>query len=144
MRLVQEFKEFAIKGNAVDLAVGIIVGAAFGKVVNSLVIDIIMPPIGRMLGNVNFSNFFINLSSTPFSTLAEAQKAGAPTLNYGNFIQSCVDFLIIAMAIFIVIKGMNMLRRKEVEQPTEAPQPSEDILLLRDIRDSLAGDRQQV
>ncbi|UCF90160.1 MAG: large conductance mechanosensitive channel protein MscL [Desulfobacterales bacterium] len=137
MSLMQEFKEFAVKGNAVDMAVGIIIGGAFGKIVSSLVNDVIMPPIGRLLGNVDFTGLFINLSSTSYTTLGEAQKAGAPTLNYGNFIQTVIDFLIIAFAIFMMIKGINVLRKKEEEKPAEPPKPSEEVLLLQEIRDAL-------
>lgn len=137
MGLVQEFKEFAVKGNAVDMAVGIIIGAAFGKIVSSLVNDVIMPPIGRLLGNIDFTGLFINLSSASYSTLAEAQKAGAPTLNYGNFIQTVIDFVIIAFAIFMMIKGLNALRKKEEEKPAAPAPPSEDVVLLREIRDAL-------
>ena len=137
MSLIKEFKEFAIKGNAVDMAVGIVIGGAFGKIVSSLVNDVIMPPIGRLLGSVDFTSLFINLGAENFATLAEAKAAGAPTLNYGSFIQTIVDFIIVAMAIFAMIKAMNMLRKKEAEQPVEPPPPSEDIVLLREIRDSL-------
>ena len=137
MSLIKEFKEFAIKGNAVDMAVGIIIGGAFGKIVSSLVNDVIMPPIGRLLGSVDFTSLFINLGAEKFATLAEAKAAGVPTLNYGSFIQTIVDFIIVAFAIFSMIKAMNMLRKKEAEQPAEPPPPSEDIVLLREIRDSL-------
>jgi large conductance mechanosensitive channel len=137
MGLVQEFKQFAVKGNAVDMAVGIIIGAAFGKIVSSLVNDVIMPPIGRILGNIDFTGLFINLSSASYNTLAEAQKAGAPTLNYGNFIQTVIDFVIIAFAIFMMIKGLNTLRKKEEEKPEAPAPPSEDVVLLREIRDAL-------
>jgi large conductance mechanosensitive channel len=141
MSLMKEFKEFAIKGNAVDMAVGIIIGGAFGKIVSSLVNDVIMPPLGRLMGGVDFTNLFINLGAESFATLAEAKAAGAPTLNYGSFIQAIVDFIIVAFAIFSMIKAMNMLRKKEAappaEAPAEPPPPSEDIVLLREIRDSL-------
>jgi len=137
MSLIKEFKEFAIKGNAVDMAVGIVIGGAFGKIISSLVNDVIMPPIGRLLGSVDFTSLFINLGAEKFASLAEAKAAGAPTLNYGSFIQTIVDFTIVAMAIFSMIKAMNMLRKKEAEQPVEPPPPSEDIVLLREIRDSL-------
>jgi large conductance mechanosensitive channel len=116
MGFVQEFKEFAVKGNALDLAVGVIIGAAFGKVVTSLTNDILMPPIGLLLGKVDFSQLYINLSGTPYASLAAAKQAGAPTINYGVFIQSCLDFLIVALAIFIVVKHFNRLRR-------QAPKP---------------------
>lgn len=137
MSLVKEFREFAVKGNAVDLAVGIIIGGAFGKIVSSLVNDVIMPPIGRLLGNVDFTGLFINLSGTAYQSLAEAQKAGAPTLNYGNFIQTVIDFIIVAWAIFLLVKGMNSLRKKEEAKPAEPPKPSDEVLLLQEIRDSL-------
>jgi large conductance mechanosensitive channel len=137
MGLIKEFREFAVKGNAVDMAVGIIIGGAFGKIVSSLVNDIIMPPIGKLLGNVDISSLFINLGSTPYESLSEAQKAGAPTLNYGNFFQTVFDFVIIAFAIFMMIKAMNSLRRKEESKPEEPPKPSEEVRLLQEIRDSL-------
>lgn len=138
MGLIQEFREFAIKGNAVDMAVGIIIGAAFGKIVSSLVKDVVMPPIGLLLGGVDFTGLFVTLSSGTYATLAQAQKAGAPTLNYGNFLQTVVDFLIIAAAIFLMIKGMNALRRKQEEKPPEPPEPSEEVVLLREIRDAVS------
>lgn len=141
MGLAKEFREFAVKGNAVDMAVGIIIGVAFGKVISSLVSDVIMPPIGMVLGNVDFSGLFINLGSQTYTTLAEAKKAGAPTLNYGIFIQAVLDFLIIAAAVFALVKGINMLRRTEQEQPAEEPKPREEVVLLSEIRDSLASIR---
>jgi large conductance mechanosensitive channel len=136
MSLMKEFREFAVKGNAVDLAVGIIIGAAFGKIVSSLVNDVVMPPIGRLLGNVDFTDLYINLSGSAYQSLAEAQKAGAPTLNYGNFLQTVIDFLIVAWAVFMLVKGMNTLRKKEEAKPVP-PQPSDEVLLLQEIRDSL-------
>jgi len=139
MSLLKEFKEFAVKGNAFDLAVGVIIGAAFGKIVDSLVRDLIMPPIGLMLGGINFNNLFFALDGKEYVTIAAAKAAGVATLNYGVFIQSMVDFTIIAFAIFMVIKLMNNLRRQD-EAKTEAapePAPSEEVLLLREIRDSL-------
>ena len=137
MSLIKEFKEFAVKGNAMDMAVGIIIGAAFGKIVSSLVNDVIMPPIGKVMGNVDFTGLFINLGSTAYESLAEAQKAGAPTLNYGNFLQVVVDFLIVAWAVFMLVKGINSLKKKEAEKPAEPPKPSEEVLLLREIRDAM-------
>ena len=137
MSLVKEFKEFAVKGNAVDMAVGIIVGAAFGKIVTSIVNDIIMPPIGKLLGGVNFTGLFINLGSETFATLADAKAAGAATLNYGAFLQTVVDFVIVAFAIFMLVKGINSLRKKEEEAPAEPAAPPEDVILLREIRDAL-------
>ncbi len=106
MAIVQEFKEFAMKGNVVDLAVGVIIGAAFGKIVASLVADVIMPPIGFLLGGVDFKNLFISLKGT-YTTLAEATTAGAPVIRYGNFIQTVVDFLIVAFCIFMMVKQVN-------------------------------------
>ena len=141
MSLLKEFREFAIKGNAFDLAVGVIIGAAFGKIVDSLVRDLIMPPIGLLLGGINFNNLFIALDGKDYATVAAAKEAGVATLNYGVFIQSMVDFTIIAFAIFVVIKLMNRLRRQDEARaeaaPAPEPTPSEEILLLREIRDSL-------
>ena len=139
MSLLKEFREFAIKGNAFDLAVGVIIGAAFGKIVDSLVRDLIMPPIGLLLGGINFNNLFIALDGKDYATVAAAKEAGVATLNYGVFIQSMVDFTIIAFAIFMVIKLMNNLRRQDEAKVEAAPaaEPSEEILLLREIRDSL-------
>jgi len=110
--MLKEFKEFAMRGNVIDMAVGIIIGAAFGKIVASFVKDIIMPPIGLLMGGVDFSGLFLNLSDKTFATLAEAQKAGAATINYGVFINTVVDFIIIAFAIFIVIKQINRLKKE--------------------------------
>ncbi len=125
--MLQEFKKFALKGNVMDMAVGIIIGAAFGKIVSSFVADIIMPPIGMLLGGVDFSNLSI--------TLKEASgEAQAITLNYGLFINTIIDFVIIAFAIFIVIKQINKLKKKEEAKPST---PGEEVLLLREIRDSL-------
>jgi len=141
MSLLKEFREFAVKGNAFDLAVGVIIGAAFGKIVDSLVRDLVMPPIGLLLGGINFNNLFFALDGKDYLTVAAAKAAGVATLNYGVFIQSMVDFTIIAFAIFMVIKLMNKLRRQDeakVETIAEAPaEPSEEVLLLREIRDSL-------
>ncbi|MDQ3195392.1 MAG: large conductance mechanosensitive channel protein MscL [Burkholderiales bacterium] len=135
MSFAGEFKEFAIKGNVVDLAVGIVIGAAFGKIVTSFVNDILMPPIGKVMGGLDFSNLFINLSDVAVDTLAEAKAAGAATINYGLFINSIIDFLIVALAIFFVIKQINRLKR---EKPAAAtPAPPEEVMLLREIRDSL-------
>lgn len=105
--MLKEFKEFAMRGSVLDLAVGVIIGAAFGKVVSSLVDDVIMPPIGRLLGHVDFSNLFINLSDTHFATLVDAKKAGAPTLNYGSFLNTIINFLIVAFAVFLLVRSVN-------------------------------------
>lgn len=115
--MLKEFKEFALKGNVIDLAVGIIIGAAFGKVVQSLVTDVIMPPIGMLAGKMDFSSLFINLSGKNFETLAEAKKAGAATLNYGLFINNIVDFTIMAFVVFIMVKQVNRLKKAEPEAP---------------------------
>ena len=135
--MLQEFKKFAMRGNVVDMAVGIIIGAAFGKIVSSLVSDIIMPPIGMIMGNVDFSQLFINISGAEFATLAAAQEAGAATINYGAFINTVLDFVIVAFAIFMVIRGMNNMKKKEEEKPAEPAKPSEEVLLLQEIRDAL-------
>jgi large conductance mechanosensitive channel len=108
--MLKEFKEFAMKGNVLDMAVGIIIGAAFGRIISSFVSDILMPPLGLLLGNVNFTNLFITLSGASFATLDEAKKAGAVTLNYGVFLNACIDFLLVAFAIFILIKQVNRMR----------------------------------
>ncbi len=134
--MLNEFKKFAMRGNVVDMAVGIIIGGAFGKIVSSLVNDVIMPPIGMLMGNVDFSQLFVNLGEGEFASLAAAKEAGAATINYGVFINTVLDFTIVAFAIFMVIKGMNKMKKEEVS-PKEPPKPAEDILLLREIRDSL-------
>ncbi len=128
--MLKEFKEFAMKGNVVDMAVGIIIGAAFGTIVKSLVADVIMPPIGLLLGGVDFSNLFLTIkqgaTAGPFTTIAEAQKAGAVTINYGMFINTIISFLIVAFAIFMVIRGLNTMKREEEaapEEPTEKDCP---------------------
>lgn len=124
MSMIKEFKEFAVKGNAVDMAVGIIIGGAFGTIVKSLVNDIIMPPIGMMLGNVDFAELFMVLNRGsapgPYTTLADAQAAGAVTINYGIFFNAVISFVIIAFAVFMLIKSINRLKRKEVA-PAEEP-----------------------
>jgi large conductance mechanosensitive channel len=122
--MLKEFKEFAMRGNVVDMAVGIIIGAAFGTIVKSLVSDVIMPPIGLLLGNVDFSNLFILLKqgaevAGPYASLADAQAAGAVTLNYGMFINTIISFLIVAFAVFMLIRGINKLKRKEEAPPAE-------------------------
>jgi len=125
--MFKEFKEFATRGNVIDMAVGIIIGAAFGKIVSSLVSDIIMPPIGVLLGNVDFSNLVITLKKA-------TAAAPAVTINYGMFINTIIDFLIIALAIFLMVKQINRFKKKEEAKPAE---PAEDVLLLREIRDNL-------
>ncbi len=130
MSMIQEFKKFAMRGNVVDMAVGIIVGGAFGKIVSSFVADVIMPPIGILIGGVNFSNLAVTIKQA-------AGGAAAVTLNYGKFIQSVVDFLIIAFAIFMAIKAMNAMKKKEEEAPPPPAAPSNEELLLAEIRDLL-------
>ena len=115
--MLKEFKEFAMKGNVMDMAVGIIIGAAFGKIITSFVGDVLMPPIGLLLGNVDFSNLFVNLSGTAYPSIAAAKEAGAATLNYGLFLNTVIDFLIVAFAIFMVVKQMNRLKRAEAPAP---------------------------
>ena len=116
--MLKEFKEFAVKGNVLDMAVGIIIGAAFGKIVTSLVNDVVMPPLGKLMGGVDFSNLFVNLGSESYPSLAAAQEAGAATINYGVFINTLLDFLIVAFAIFMLVKAMNRLK---TEEPPKAP-----------------------
>ena len=134
MSMAKEFREFAIKGNALDLAVGVIIGGAFGKIVNSIVEDLIMPVISRLFGGLDFSNYFIPLAGQTASTLAEAKKAGA-VFAYGSFATAALSFLILAFVIFIMVKQINRLKK---EAPPPAPAaPPEDVLLLREIRDAL-------
>lgn len=138
MGMLSEFKEFAVKGNVVDMAVGIIIGGAFGTIVKSLVSDIIMPPIGLLLGGVDFSELFIVLSGEgDYASLAEATEAGAATINYGLFINNVVSFLIVAFAVFLLVKVVNQLKRKEEEAAPPPVAPPEEVTLLREIRDSL-------
>ena len=140
MGMIKEFKEFAMNGNVMDMAIGIILGAAFGKVVNSLVDDVLVPPIGRVVGGVDFGGLFLNLGATHYDTLAAAKAAGAPTLDYGMFLQSIFDFILVAFAVFLVIKGINQARRKEGEKPAPPappPPPSAEEKLLSEIRDLL-------
>jgi len=137
MGMMKEFKEFAVKGNVVDMAIGIVIGAAFGTIVKSLVADVIMPPIGLLLGGVDFSNLFIVLKHAAegpavYATMAEAQAAGAVTLNYGAFINTIISFLIVAFAIFILVKDMNKLKKKE-EAPAPAPTTKECPYCLTSI-----------
>ncbi len=142
MSIAQEFREFAVKGNVIDLAVGVIVGGAFGKIVDSVVSDLIMPIVGMVVGNLDFSNLFAVLGENPnnLTTLAELKKAGVPVLAYGSFITVAVNFLILAFIIFMMVKQINRLKRADsapAAAPAEPPPPPEDIVLLREIRDSL-------
>ena len=138
MSMVQEFKEFINKGNVVDLAVGVIMGAAFGKIVSSVVEDVIMPPIGKVLGNLDFSNLYIPLSEKipAGAALAEAKKLG-PVIAYGNFITITINFVIVAFCIFLVVKGVNRMKRKEETKPAPVAEVPADIKLLTEIRDLL-------
>jgi len=123
--MLNEFKEFALKGNAVDLAIGVIIGAAFGTVVNSMVNDILMPPIGKVLGGVDFSNFFLVLGAAKYASLKAAKDAGAATINYGVFVNNVINLLIVAGVLFLVVKGMNALRREQ-HAPAPAPRSTRD------------------
>ena len=139
--MLREFKEFAMRGNVLDMAVGIIIGAAFGTIVNSLVNDVIMPPIGLALGGVDFTNLFVTLrdgakAAGPYESLAAAKAAGAVTLNYGVFVNAIVSFLIVAFAIFMIVKGANSLKEQQAAAPAP-PEPTADQKLLTEIRDLL-------
>jgi large conductance mechanosensitive channel len=139
--MLKEFKEFAVKGNVLDMAVGIIVGAAFGTVVQSLVKDLIMPPFGLLLGGVDFTNLFITIRSGaapgPYATLTAAQDAGAVTMNYGLFANAIISFVIVSFSVFLLVRSFNKLRRKEEVAPTAPPPPSAEVTLLGEIRDLL-------
>ncbi|MBW7852135.1 MAG: large conductance mechanosensitive channel protein MscL [Rhodospirillales bacterium] len=137
--MLAEFKEFISRGNVIDLAVGIIIGAAFTAIVNSLVADIIMPPIGYVMGGIDFSNYFINLSGGVYQSLAEAEAAGAATINYGRFINAVINFLIVSFAIFVLVRAVNRMRRQQAAAPAAPPAPTRDQVLLAEIRDLLAG-----
>lgn len=142
MSITSEFKEFAMKGNVVDLAVGVIIGGAFGKIVDSVVKDLIMPIVGKIFGGLDFSNYFILLGNPPADfkgamTYADLSKAGVPMLAYGNFITVAVNFAILAFIIFLMIKQINRLKKEEPAAPEAPATPPEDITLLREIRDSL-------
>ncbi|MDD2547087.1 MAG: large conductance mechanosensitive channel protein MscL [Burkholderiaceae bacterium] len=140
MGMVQEFREFAIKGNVIDLAVGVIIGGAFGKIVDSVVSDLILPVVGLVFGKLDFSNLFIALGEAPAGTaptLDALRKAGVPVFAYGSFITVAVNFLILAFIIFMMIKQINRLKRQPAAAPAAPAAPPEDIVLLREIRDSL-------
>lgn len=144
MKIVQEFREFAIKGNVVELAVAVVIGTAFGAITNSLVRDIIMPPIGFITGGIDFSDLFIALDGGTYASLAEATAAGAPTVNYGVFINTVLNFLIVAWALFLVVRTMNRLKRQKEEVPAKAPEPPprpHSEVLLEEIRDLLRDGR---
>ncbi len=143
MSIGSEFKEFAVKGNVVDLAVGVIIGGAFGKIVDSLVKDLIMPVVGRIFGGLDFSNYFVKLADVPASftgpqTLEALTKAGVPVFAYGNFITVAVNFTILAFIIFMMVRQINRMKKETPPPPAVAPATPEDVLLLRQIRDALA------
>lgn len=136
--MLEEFKKFAMRGNVIDLAVGIIIGAAFTAIVNSLVNDVLMPPLGLVIGGIDFSDFFITLKGQGgYQTLEQAKAAGAVTLNYGLFINSIIKFLIVAFAVFILVKQINRLQRKEEAKAAAPAPPPQDVVLLTEIRDLL-------
>jgi large conductance mechanosensitive channel len=141
MSMVKEFRDFAVKGNVVDMAVGIIIGGAFGTIVKSLVSDVLMPPIGLLLGGVDFSNLFLVLGDGTFESLDAAKEAGAATVNYGVFLNNVISFLIVAFAVFMLVKAINAAKKKEAEQPSAPPKPSTEEVLLTQIRDALRKDR---
>lgn len=136
MKIVQEFKSFALKGNAVDMAVGIVIGGGFGKIVAAFVADVVMPPIGMLMGGVNFADLKIVLKGAQMDEAKQVMKE-AVTINYGHFLQVTVDFLIVAVVIFLVIRAMNSLKKKEEAAPSAPPAPSKEVVLLTDIRDLL-------
>ena len=138
--MLKEFRDFAMRGNVLDMAIGVIIGGAFGKIVSSLVSDVLMPPIGLLMGKVDFSSLFLNLSGTPQPSLATAKAAGAPTLNYGVFLQSVFDFIIIAFVIFMLVKQVNRFKREAPPAPPAPPAgPTNEEKLLMEIRDALKG-----
>ncbi|MDO6461760.1 large conductance mechanosensitive channel protein MscL [Granulosicoccaceae sp. 1_MG-2023] len=136
--MFKEFKEFAMGGNVIDMAVGIIIGAAFGTIVNSLVADIIMPPIGVLIGGIDFSNLFVTIkegaTAGPYSSIKAAADAGAVTINYGQFLNHVISFLVVAFSIFLVVRSLNKMRKQEAEAPAEPPRQE---VLLEEIRDLL-------
>ena len=133
--MLKEFRDFAMRGNVLDMAIGVIIGGAFGKIVSSLVSDLLMPPIGLLLGKVDFSSLFLNMSGTPQPSLAAAKAAGAPTLNYGVFLQSVFDFIIIAFVIFMLVKQVNRFKKEASPAPPAGPTNEEKLLM--EIRDAL-------
>jgi large conductance mechanosensitive channel len=140
MGMIQEFKEFAVKGNAMDLAVGVIIGGAFGKIVDSVVVDLVMPIVGAVIGKVDFSNLFVVLANVPAGTdasFAGLKKAGIPVFAYGNFITIAVNFLILAFIVFMMVKQLNRLKKDEPVADAAPAATPEDVMLLREIRDSL-------
>ena len=142
MSMMREFREFAVKGNVIDLAVGVIIGAAFAKIVDSIVSDLVMPVIAALIGRINFANYFILLGQLPPGTertLDAVRKAGVPVLAYGNFITIAVNFVILAFIIFLMVKQINRLKREATPAEKAPPATAEEVLLLREIRDNLRG-----
>jgi large conductance mechanosensitive channel len=137
MSILSEFREFALKGNVVDLAIGVIVGAAFGTIVSSLVDDLIMPLVGAITGGLDFSNYFIPLSSAVTATTLEAAREQGAVFAYGKFITAVIKFAIVAWVLFLIIKTMNAMKKRQAEAPVAAPAPPEEVVLLREIRDAL-------
>ncbi len=139
--MIQEFKKFVMRGNVLDLAVAVILGAAFGAIVTSLVNDVLMPPIGMLMRGVDFTNLFINLSGGSYATLAAAEEAGAAVIRYGVFINKVINFLIVAFAIFLLVKAVGSMQKKQEAAPAAPPAPSAEEKLLAEIRDLLKSDR---
>ncbi len=139
MGMIKEFKEFAMKGNVLDMAVGIIIGGAFGTVVKSMVDDVLMPPIGKAVGNLDFDALMVPLAETDVTSYAAAKEAGVPAIGYGSFLTNAISFLIVAFCVFLLIKAVNKARAaiESEPEPEKPEEPSEDVLLLREIRDSL-------
>ena len=137
MSILKEFKAFAMRGNVVDLAIGVIIGGAFGKIVSSVVNDVVMPPIGLLTGKVDFKGLFLNLSDKTYASLAEAEAAKAPVIKYGVFINTVIEFIIVAFCVFLMVKAMNRMLKKEEAKPAPAPGPTLDQKLLTEIRDLL-------
>ncbi len=135
--MLKEFKDFAMRGNVMDMAIGIIIGAAFGPIVKSLVSDVVMPPIGLLMGNVDFSNLHVALDGQDYASLAAAQEAGAVTVNYGLFINTVINFIIVAFVVFMLVKAMNAAKKKEEEAPAAPAAPPANEVLLTEIRDLL-------
>lgn len=136
-KFVNEFREFISRGNVLDMAIGIIIGIAFGKIVSSLVNDIIMPPLGKLLGNIDFTHLYVTLNGLKYQSLEAAKEAGAPVLAYGNFIQTVVDFIIIALIVFLMVKGMNKIKKKQQAEAAPSAAPPRTDELLEEIRDIL-------
>ena len=135
--MLQEFKEFAMRGNAVDMAVGIVMGVAFGAIISSLVDDVVMPPIGLLLGGVDFSSLFVDLSGQNYASYEAAKEAGAPVIGLGTFINTIINFLIVAFALFLLVRGVNRMTKSAEEAPEAPAEPPQDVVLVTEIRDLL-------